>query len=123
MLASETHCQCMLVSETHCQCMLASETHCQGMLFDESNISIAFEMLKVNIFFSKYALPETVILGIHFTAPPLPPNFYERCVLNIFKVVPVFSKIKACVLHFLTNVYFSLNDNPSKTMKDVFYFP
>ena len=77
MLASETHCQCMLVSETHCQCMLASETHCQGMLFDESNISIAFEMLKVNIFFSKYALPETVILGIHFTAPPFPPTFMK----------------------------------------------
>ena len=29
---------------------------------------------------------------------------------------------KACVHHFLTNIYFSLNHTPSKTMKDIFYF-
>ena len=30
--------------------------------------------------------------------------------------------LKACVLYFLSNFYFSPNDNPSKTVKDVFYF-
>ena len=30
--------------------------------------------------------------------------------------------IKACVRYFKTNFYLSLNDSPSKTMKDVFYF-
>ena len=29
---------------------------------------------------------------------------------------------KACVCHFLRNFYFSPNNSPSKTMKDVFYF-
>ena len=31
-------------------------------------------------------------------------------------------KLKACVRYFLTNFYFSRNDSPSKSMKDVFYF-
>ena len=30
--------------------------------------------------------------------------------------------LKACVRYFLTNFYFSPNDSPLKTMKDVFYF-
>ena len=30
--------------------------------------------------------------------------------------------IKACVCYFLSNFYFSRNDSPSKTMKNVFYF-
>ena len=30
--------------------------------------------------------------------------------------------IKACVHYFLSNLYLSLNDSPSKTMKNVFYF-
>ena len=29
---------------------------------------------------------------------------------------------KACVCHFLPNLYFSPNDTPSKAMKNVFYF-
>ena len=29
---------------------------------------------------------------------------------------------KACVYYFLSNVYFSPNDSPSKTIKNVFYF-
>ena len=29
---------------------------------------------------------------------------------------------KACVCYFLSNFYFSPNDRPSKTMKNVFYF-
>ena len=29
-------------------------------------------------------------------------------------------KLKACVRYFLTKFYFSPNDSPSKTMKDVF---
>ena len=30
--------------------------------------------------------------------------------------------LKACVCYFLSNFYFSLNDSPSKTMKNDFYF-
>ena len=30
--------------------------------------------------------------------------------------------LKACVRYFLSNFYFSPNDSPSKTMKNVFYF-
>ena len=29
---------------------------------------------------------------------------------------------KTCVRYFLSNFYFSLNDSPSKTTKNVFYF-
>ena len=29
---------------------------------------------------------------------------------------------KTCVRYFLSNFYFQPNDNPSKTMKNVFYF-
>ena len=32
------------------------------------------------------------------------------------------TKIKACVCYFLSNFYFSPNDGPSKTMKNVFDF-
>ena len=32
------------------------------------------------------------------------------------------SFFKACVRYFLSNFYFSPNDSPSKTMKNVFYF-
>ena len=31
-------------------------------------------------------------------------------------------QVKACVSYFLSNFYFSPNDSPSKTMKNVFYF-
>ena len=31
-------------------------------------------------------------------------------------------KLKACVRYFLSNFYFLPNDNPSKNMKNVFYF-
>ena len=31
-------------------------------------------------------------------------------------------KLKACARYFLSNFYFSPNDSPSKTMKNVFYF-
>ena len=31
--------------------------------------------------------------------------------------------LKACVHHFLSDFYFSPDDSPSKTMKNVFYFP
>ena len=31
-------------------------------------------------------------------------------------------KIKACVRYFLSNFYFSPNNSPSRTMKNVFYF-
>ena len=30
--------------------------------------------------------------------------------------------LKACVCYFLSNFFFSPNDSPSKTMKNVFYF-
>ena len=32
------------------------------------------------------------------------------------------SMLKVCLPYFLTNFYFSPNDGPSETMKDVFYF-
>ena len=47
-----------------------------------------------------------------------------------FAVVPVFEtvivqltshKFKVCVRYFLSHFYFSLNDSPLKTMKNVFY--
>ena len=40
------------------------------------------------------------------------------------KVLWVFLKqiIKACVRYFLSNFYFSRNNSPSKTTKNVFYF-
>ena len=31
-------------------------------------------------------------------------------------------KVKACACYFLSNFYFSLNDSPSETMKNIFYF-
>ena len=37
----------------------------------------------------------------------------------IFNQIVIF---KACVSYFLSNFYFSPNDNPSKAMKNVFYF-
>ena len=38
------------------------------------------------------------------------------------KLVAVVMNVKACVHYFLSNFYFSPNDSPSKTMKNVFYF-
>ena len=52
----------------------------------------------------------------------------EKLRLSTFSVVRVIkteifmSFIKACVHYFLPNVYFSLNNSPSKTVKNVFYF-
>ena len=43
-----------------------------------------------------------------------------------FKFIPVlpteFYVLKSCVRYFLSKFYFSPNDSPSKTMKNVFYF-
>ena len=43
-----------------------------------------------------------------------------------FKFIPLlpteFYVLKACVCYFLSKFYFSPNDSPSKTMKNVFYF-
>ena len=36
--------------------------------------------------------------------------------------LPCFTVCKTCVCYFLSNFYFSPNDSPSKTMKNVFYF-
>ena len=38
---------------------------------------------------------------------------------NGFKV---YFKLKACVRYFLSNFYFTPNNSPSNTMKNVFYF-
>ena len=43
---------------------------------------------------------------------------YRKNVLKT-SAIPLF---KACIHYFLTNFYFSPNDSPSKTMKDVFLF-
>ena len=39
--------------------------------------------------------------------------------LLVLHLLPLF---KACVRYFLSNFYFTPNDSPSKTMKNVFYF-
>ena len=41
----------------------------------------------------------------------------SKVILNISKTI-----LKACVHYFLSNFYFSPNDSPSKTMKNIFYF-
>ena len=46
----------------------------------------------------------------------------ESCFPDCWKVSLVVLVFKACVRYFLTNFYFSPNDNPVKIMKDVFYF-
>ena len=38
---------------------------------------------------------------------------------DLFRTIAV---LKASVRYFLSNFYFSPNDSPSKTMKNVFYF-
>ena len=44
-------------------------------------------------------------------------NYLQKT--SICMIYYIFS---ACVRYFLSNFYFSPNDNPSKTMKNVFYF-
>ena len=42
---------------------------------------------------------------------------------NIYMIkVKVGNVFKASVRYFLSNLYFSLNDSPSKSMRNVFYF-
>ena len=38
------------------------------------------------------------------------------------KYVKILNMVKACARYLLSNFYFSPNDSPSKTMKNVFYF-
>ena len=47
--------------------------------------------------------------------------FHANCI-RIFMKLSEQIQLKACVRYFLTYFYFSPNDSPSKTMKDVFYF-
>ena len=49
-------------------------------------------------------------------------NIDEVLSINPSANVFVFRDFKACVCYFLSNFYFSQNDSPSKTLKDVFYF-
>ena len=72
-----------------------------------------------------------LIVCIWVPVPPLPflrhPPLHLACsrLFKIFVSPPLVSvppHFKACVCYFLANFYFSQNDNPSKTMKDVFYF-
>ena len=46
---------------------------------------------------------------------------YNEDVYQFFLTFPC-KQFKACVCYFLSNFYFSSNDSPSKTMKNVFYF-
>ena len=42
--------------------------------------------------------------------------------LQIFCFLDLKILVKACVHYFLSSFYFSPNDSPSKTMKNVFFF-
>ena len=42
--------------------------------------------------------------------------------LNAVVTPARFHPFKGCVRYFLSNFYFSPNDSPSKTVKNVFYF-
>ena len=46
----------------------------------------------------------------------------ESCFQDCWKFSPVVPVFKACICYFFENFYFSPNDSPSKTMKDIFYF-
>ena len=49
----------------------------------------------------------------------------KQCTVNYLQKVSIciiYYIFKACVCYFLPNFYFSPNDIPSKTMKNVFYF-
>ena len=64
-------------------------------------------------------------MGISFGLFPQIPSDLN---IDSFKLLFMCDKLlhthvlKACVCYFLTNVYFSLIDSTSKTMKDVIYF-
>ena len=45
----------------------------------------------------------------------------DKCVPNTC-IKEVLARFKACVRYFLSSFYFSLNDNPLKTIKNVFLF-
>ena len=47
---------------------------------------------------------------------------HDKNMLMLYKSMFISVILKACVRYFLSNFYFSLNDSPSKTMKNVFYF-
>ena len=49
------------------------------------------------------------------------PYHHQNAILITFDI-NLNLNIKACVRYFLSNFYFSQNDSPSKTMKNVFYF-
>ena len=76
---------------------------------------------------NKYAV-KTQNINLHYFFPAYK---VSSTFLNVFlKCLLIFSSqlscdkhsVKGCVYYFLTNVYCSPNDNPSKTMKNVFYF-
>ena len=45
----------------------------------------------------------------------------ESCFPDCWKVSLVVPVFKACVRYFLSNFYFSPNDSPSKTVKNVYF--
>ena len=57
----------------------------------------------------------------HWTGIPLlldfPPVLFEAYIIFVSSAISIF---KACVRYFLSNCYFSPNDSPWKTMKNVF---
>ena len=57
----------------------------------------------------------------------IPNKQFHHCEANIFlekvtKSINSQTNIKACARYFLSNFYFSANDSPLKTMKNVLYF-
>ena len=72
-------------------------------------------------------------LSLKLNNPQTSPKTYWSIIKSSYNgrkipLIPTFSlngkiitNFKACIHYFLLNFYFSLNDSPSKTMKNVFY--
>ena len=100
---------------------------------DKETFIILAELATTNILMLTHDRPYRQIDGLAMGSQPAPPlsniwlskyepnirddaKLFERYMGNTLRT------IKACVCYFISNFYFSLNDSPSKTIKNVFYF-
>ena len=100
---------------------------------DKETFIILDELATTNILMLTHDRPYRQIDGLAMGSQPAPPlsniwlskyepnirddaKLFERYMDNTLRT------IKACVCYFISNFYFSLNDSPSKTIKNVFYF-